>query len=103
MKFRIQSKQFFLTFPKVFTSFDLQQIINKIKSKEKHLNYIIICNEHHKDNSVHYHLFLSYDKRKNVQSPNYFDYIFNQHGHYEKAKSIKDSIDYIKKDGSFLE
>lgn len=103
MKFQLQSKKFFLTFPKVLTTFDLQQIINKVKLKEKHLNYIIISKEHHKDGSIHYHLLLNYDKRKNVQSPNYFDYIFNKHGHYEKAKSIKDSINYIKKHNDFLE
>lgn len=103
MKFRIQSKQFFLTFPKVLTNLTLDQIINIINLKERYLNYVIISKERHKDGSIHYHLLLSYDKRKNVQSNTYFDYIFNQHGHYQKAKSIKNCIEYIKKEGDFLE
>jgi len=103
MKFRLQSKNLFLTFPKLELEFDLTSVIEKIKNKEKNIKYILICKELHKDKTLHSHLFLHYTIRKNVQNPNYFNYIFSKHGDYQTVKSIKNSIDYIKKEGDFIE
>lgn len=101
--FRLQTKNFFLTFPTVKLTQDTLKIINLIKNKEKHIKYILVALETHQNNDTHYHIFLHYSKRKNIINPRYFDYIFNQHGDYQKAKSVFDVIQYIKKDGNFQE
>lgn len=103
MKFRLQTKNLFLTFPKLKEDFNLNEIVKKLKIKEKHIKYILVCKELHEDKSKHAHIFLHYNIRKNIVNPKYFDYLFDQHGDYQKAKFIKKSIDYIKKDGNFLE
>lgn len=101
--FRLQSKYLFLTFPKVQKEYTLQDIIQKIRRKEKHIIYILVCIEKHQDESIHYHIFMHYSQRKNVTNACYFDYIFNAHGDYQKARNIKYSIDYIKKHGKYIE
>lgn len=103
MKFRIQSKNLFLTFPKVESNSTLTDIINLIKTKEKNIKYILVSQESHKDGSTHYHIYLNYSIKKNIQSAKYYNYIFNKHGDYQKVKHIKSTINYIKKDGDFQE
>lgn len=102
-KFRLQSKYLFLTFPKVQKEYTLQEIIQKIKTREKHIVYILACIEKHQDGSIHYHIFIHYSQRKNVTNARYFDYIFDTHGDYQKARNIKYSINYIKKHGKYIE
>lgn len=103
MTFRIQSKKFFLTFPKSTDTNSLGIILDRIIHKEKHLNYVIIGKETHQDGTIHFHVFLQYLRKKDVSNSSYFNYITNEQGHYERASSIQDSIHYIKKDGNYLE
>ena len=65
-KFRIQGKHFFLTFPKVNTTQPLEYFKKTIIEKEINLKYLIISKELHKSKENHYHILLSFYKRKNI-------------------------------------
>lgn len=101
--FRLQAKYLFLTFPKVQKEHSLKDLIQRIRNREKHIVYILVCLERHQDKRIHYHIFLHYSKRKNITNARYFDYIFHSHGDYQKVRDIKHAIDYIKKEGHYLE
>ena len=100
--FRIQGKNFLLTFPKT-NSNNLNDILKIILFKEKDLKFTLIAKEAHNNNTFHHHIVMCFSKRKNVTSPFRWDYIFNKHGDYQKIDNLIECILYIKKENNFLE
>lgn len=104
-KFRLRTKDFFMT----YSQCDLgkEKIFNHLKqlmaSKNQEINYLSVCLENHADNNgVHSHVFLQLKKYLDIQSGRFFD-IDGKHPEIERARTVQGSVDYVKKDGDFIE
>lgn len=89
--FRIDGKNFILTFPQCVVKKEvaIQRIENKFQQE---LKGYIVCEEAHADGTPHLHVFLSFHKRRNIRQPDYFDFIADKHGNYQVCRSAKNSI-----------
>jgi len=104
-KFKLKTKDIFLTYSKCPLGKD--KIHNHIKqlmiSKKQEISYIISNTENHQDHKeIHTHVLFQLTKRFNIKSERYFD-IEGFHPKIENARDIEKSINYIKKDGDFIE
>ena len=101
-KFQLNGRNLFLTYPKNDGKKEelLAMLLEKLKTYD--IQYIIVAEEAHEDGEPHLHSFVSLAKRVCFKRPDCLD--FNgKHGDYALAKSCEHSIDYVKKDGNFLE
>lgn len=104
--FRLSAKKFFLTFSRVLDqSLDKQSILDRILQHEhtKHPESVVIARELHQDGTPHFHILLCFPTKKNVRTPNFFDFICGQHGHYTTVRSLSSTYQYILKNGDYLE
>lgn len=104
-KFKLNTKDIFLTYSKCPLGKD--KIHNHIKqliiSKKKEISYIISNTENHQDHKeIHTHVLFQLTKRTTFHGERFFD-IEGFHPKIETARDIEKSIDYIKKDGDFIE
>jgi hypothetical protein len=104
-KFRLQTKDIFITYSKC--PLGKEKIHNHIKelmaSKKQEISYIISNTENHQDHKeIHTHVLLQLVKKTSIKSQRFFD-IEGFHPKIETARDIEKSIDYIKKDGDFIE
>lgn len=98
-KFRIQGKNFFLTYPKCDISID--QAYETLNYKNT-IRYALIAQEKHKDGDLHLHAYIEYVKKLNIRDPKHFD-LGDCHGNYQKPDNIEAVINYCKKENSFKE
>lgn len=102
--FRFSATKLFLTYARPTTehqSFTNQELICFLKEKTNS-KYIISCKEKHQDGSDHFHALCYFQSRCNFKDPRKFD--FNGwHPKWEAPRNIQATINYIKKDGDFLE
>lgn len=95
--FRLQCKQFAITYPKC----DVQRAVfdEAFKLKFRPSEYAS-AREQHKDGSFHLHLFVAYQRTVDVQSARHFDVSFDgrsYHGNVQKCKNRNAWRDYISK------
>ena len=106
-RFRINSRYFFLTYSQSPTDQELHTLLNRVVAKEsaKALTFARIVREKHADGSPHHHLLLCYQKRVDLTNPNRFDYVLpdQPHPNIQKVKSLPHVLDYLEKDGCFLD
>lgn len=96
--FRISAKNFSLTYPQCTISKEnMFQYLQSMRPK-----YLLVSKELHEDGRPHLHAAISFDKRKNIKSPNFFDFE-GFHANIQATKRPQEWIDYCKKDGVFLE
>lgn len=99
--FRMNAKQFILTFPQCDTKKEVA--VERLQQKWKdELKGYIVCEEQHKDGTPHLHVFLLFNKKKNVKSKDFFDFIGGKHGSYEVARSVRGSVEYVTKAGNYV-
>jgi len=98
-KFRMQCKNFFLTFPQCPTTKEVAQ--ERIKEKWPGC-LSLVCQEKHKDGNNHLHILLQFDRPLNIKRSDFFDFIGGQHGKYEPARNIRKSVEYITKKGDYI-
>nr|WAE42177.1 MAG: replication associated protein [Cressdnaviricota sp.] len=98
-KFRMQCKNFFLTFPMCQTTKEVA--LGRIKDKFPGVK-ALVCHELHQSGDDHLHVLLLFETKKHVTSSSYFDFIGGQHGKYEPARSIRNSVEYITKKGDYI-
>lgn len=93
----IRAKGWFLTWPKcpIGKEAALAELQDKFEIKE-----YVICEEEHKDQTLHLHAFVKLSKRVYFRA-NLFD-IQGYHGEYQVAKSWKAVVRYVKKDGNYI-
>ena len=97
-KFRIQSKELFLTYSQcILTKEELLTFLSKKMKIEEY----IICIENHKKEGRHLHAYISLEKRCDIKNCNYLDYK-GYHPKIEKVKSSVKAIQYIKKDKDYI-
>lgn len=99
-KFRINAKSVFLTYPQC----DLQKehlltFINTLKYK---YSYAIICTENHEDGNKHLHAVIKFKKKVDIRNEHTFD-LNGFHPNIQTTKNINASINYVKKDGDYIE
>jgi len=102
MPFRCSAKRFFLTFPKC----DLDPEIVCLRAEEEwkdSLKWIVIGREKHQDGDLHLHVALCFGVTKNWFNPKWADLLTGQHGNYQAMKNQRKCLEYITKDGDFLE
>lgn len=98
--FRVDSKSWFLTYPRC--SLDKEVVLDLLKAKGKPIVGAVVASELHEDGSPHVHVYLLLGDRFNCRNPRFWD-LGSHHGNYQAAKSLEAVIKYIKKDGNYLE
>lgn len=102
-KFRINSQQFFLTYPQCEASPDeaLAELHNIAQAKRFVIEAYIIAQEKHEDGNHHLHVWLKTGHKLNVGSHTFFDFK-GFHGKYEGCRSNKAVIKYVMKEGNYI-
>jgi len=101
-KFQINSRSFFLTYPKLDLSKEEALHLLQLKLAGKPITGAVVCRELHEDGSPHIHAYILLETRFNCRNKNFWD-LNGHHGNYQMAKSIEAVSKYIKKDGDFIE
>lgn len=92
--FRIQAKSFFLTYPQCNQT---RQALKDFLHTKGRVTYYLIGQETHEDGGYHLHALVTYEKKLNVKSQNFFD--FNGcHPNTQAAKNIPALKNYITKE-----
>jgi Geminivirus Rep catalytic domain. len=99
MSFRVQSKEFSLTFPKC--PVPKEDLLNHLK-QERNCIYICVAKELHEDGEPHLHAHIVYAKRKDIKNAKYFD-IQGYHCNIQATESSEAWNKYVKEDGDFIE
>lgn len=100
-KFRMQGKNFTLTFAQCATTKEVAtERIEKRWGKE--LIGYIVSEEAHKDGTPHLHAFLQFREKQQFNKPDCFDFIGGKHGSYEVTKNIRNWVTYVTKDGKYV-
>jgi len=97
-KFEINSKSFFLTYPRCeMTPEALRDFLEKLKPMKQY----IVVQELHKDGTPHLHAIVEYEDRFKVKRQDYFDLPVEPfHGNYGTVKNYPAAIRYLKKSGT---
>lgn len=98
--FRLNSKQLFLTYSQCSFSKDSLLQVLKLMPHGDFKKYVI-CRESHQDGNYHLHVYLYYEKKKNLKDPRCFDVdeagtIY--HPNLQSVRSVKHVLEYIQKD-----
>nr|WPR18641.1 MAG: replication polyprotein [Chemarfal virus 204] len=91
-KFRLQSKNFFLTYPRCEVSKDEAMV--QLKHLLPDIQYCAIAKELHKDGTPHLHVLLTLPKKKEITNQTFFD-LGTYHGNYQSARNNEDVKEYI--------
>nr|WBT00780.1 replication associated protein [Rose leaf curl virus] len=106
--FRINAKNYFLTYPKC--SLTKEEALSQLEALETPTNkkYIKICRELHEDGSPHLHVLIQFEGKYQCKNQRFFDLVSpNRSAHFhpniQGAKSSTDVKSYIDKDGDTLD
>nr|AGH29560.1 replication-associated protein [Blainvillea yellow spot virus] len=107
-RFRIQSKNYFLTYPKCSITKEeaLAQLLALDTPTTK--KYIRVCRELHENGSLHIHALLQFEGKFTCTNCRFFDIRHPRnsnvcHGKYESCRSSSDAKSYVEKDGDYIE
>lgn len=101
--FRFDSKSFFLTYPQV-EGHDPQSILDGLLEKHPDIEECWVAEEEHKDGALHYHVWGTFDKKKQLRGADCFD-IWGEwalHPNIQSPKDKKKVQKYICKNGKVL-
>jgi len=111
-KYRLACKNLFFTYPKchapnAYLLSHLKRLLTKYE-----ITYIVVCEEDHKDElSKHLHAFIALKNKCDFRSARFADLSWGDgtrttrtyHGDYKAAKKPYESMEYVKKDGNYIE
>lgn len=97
MSFRIQSKEFFLTYPQ--SNFDLDDYLAHACTLGA--SFVLVSHELHDNGEPHRHAYIKFDNRKDIRSNTYFDFD-NRHANIQRVKSTRHCIEYCIKGGEYI-
>nr|AFD54554.1 replication-associated protein [Macroptilium yellow spot virus] len=107
-RFKIQSKNYFLTYPKC--SISKEEALAQLLALDTPTNkkYIRVCRELHGNGEPHLHALLQFEGKFTCTNCRFFDLRHPSHsnvchGKYESCKSSSDAKSYIEKDGDYVE
>nr|QFG39751.1 replication-associated protein [Pepper blistering leaf virus]QFG39763.1 replication-associated protein [Pepper blistering leaf virus] len=107
-RFRVQSKNFFLTYPRCSLSkeeaLSQLQVLNTPTNKK----FIRVCRELHEDGEPHLHVLIQFEGKYVCTNNRFFDLVSpNRSAHFhpniQGAKSSSDVKTYMEKDGDFID
>lgn len=98
-KFRMEAKQFAITYSKCYLSKD--QIESKLRTKGP-IEHFVIAHELHKDGTPHIHVYVNYCNKKNFKNCRVFD-IGNYHPNLSTVRSPLNWYNYVKKETNYIE
>lgn len=98
--FRIQGRNFLLTWPQ--SSFNIDDCLVFLRNKSNNITRVIVCSETHATETLHRHAFVQYSRRTDIRNARFFDFD-GRHPRIEIANNIPATINYVKKDGIFVE
>lgn len=96
--FRIQAKNFFLTFPSTETP--KETALARILSSTLDPKGVLVAQESHADGSHHLHIGIFLNAKLHVRDPMYFDFICGKHGKYESMRDVSRTLAYLHKEDS---
>lgn len=102
-KFRISSKNVFLTFSKLTEEISNETLHERIKERFPALSYIITCKEKHLNGLWHYHMVLHNPNKFDARREDYFNFICGKQGNFQSCRDVLACVVYCKKDNEFLE
>jgi hypothetical protein len=100
LKFEIQSKSWFLTYPKC--PMTKEEVHALLEAKGRPIAGGVIARELHEDGSPHIHVYLLLVKKLNCRNARFWD-LGSCHGNYQHARNLDHVTAYIKKDNDYLE
>nr|QYA72261.1 replication-associated protein [Tomato leaf curl New Delhi virus]WAJ59587.1 AC1 [Tomato leaf curl New Delhi virus] len=107
-RFRINAKNYFLTYPKC--SLTKEEALSQLQTLETPTSkkFIKICRELHEDGSPHIHVLVQFEGKFQCKNNRFFDLVSPSraahfHPNIQGAKSASDVKAYIDKDGDVLE
>lgn len=106
--FRFQSITLYATFPKCPTSKE-KVVANMLAEWENKLDYWIVCSEKHQDGDLHLHVLIKFKSKLDRHVSSFADFLSKNeegktfHGNYQSARDVHKIIEYIKKDGNFID
>lgn len=103
--FRLQANTFFLTYKGISDSGqkiskkDLANFLVKENPKELKLRpqKYLICEQMYDSGEPHFHVILTYSKRKEIVSQNFYDYL-GIHPNIQKMRNMKAALEYVYKE-----
>jgi hypothetical protein len=98
-RFRLQAKGWFLTYPKCTMS--KEDALASLKAKKTY-DQIVVSRELHLDGTPHLHVYIKYATKFDLTNERFFD-LGSFHPNIQVAKSLKAVLEYIKKDGDYIE
>nr|AGS46473.1 Rep protein [Tomato yellow leaf curl Kanchanaburi virus] len=107
-KFRINAKNYFLTYPQC--SLSKEETLSQLKELQTPTSkkYIKICKELHEDGSPHLHVLIQFEGKFQCKNNRFFDLVSptrsaHFHPNVQGAKSSSDVKSYLEKDGDTIE
>ncbi|UED37334.1 AC1 protein [Conyza yellow vein virus] len=107
-KFRINAKNYFLTYP--HCSLTKEEALSQIKTLQTPTNilFIRICREQHQDGTPHLHILIQFEGKFQCKNQRFFDLTSptrstHFHPNIQGAKSSTDVKTYMEKDGDVLD
>ncbi len=97
-KFRYQAKTFYFTYPKC----DALPEDCMDKLKELGIEWAIIAQEKHADETLHLHMCGKWTKKIHTRDATFFDKIAGKHGNYQPMKKQSECISYCIKDDNYI-
>lgn len=100
VRFRLQAKFLFLTWPQCSTP--KETVMERIKLLPNY-EYCVVCREDHKDGSgEHLHAFVALTKMVRTWGTKWLDDLAGKFGNYSPARNNKKSVQYVIKDGDYI-
>nr|CRI68489.1 Replication protein [Pepper huasteco yellow vein virus] len=107
-RFRLNAKNYFLTYPQC--SISKEEALAQIQNLSTPVNkkYIKICKEYHEDGQPHLHVLIQFEGKYQCTNNRFFDLVSSTrsahfHPNIQGAKSSSDVKTYIDKDGDTVE
>lgn len=100
-------KNFCLTFPRC--PIEKEDMLSHLKgcfASDSEINYLLVCQELHADGGLHLHAFIQLKMSINLKDMTRFDFKLGEivyHCEIEEATSVKNWINYVKKDGNWID
>lgn len=96
-KLRLESKRFFLTYPRYG---DSTRLLNRLRS-EPNIQCYIVAHEYHNDGNPHLHAYVELSNRLRITDPRYWD-VETSHPNVQVVRSKSAVIEYACKDDEFI-
>lgn len=97
------AQHLFLTYPRC--SLELKEAFEQLQKKFKGREWLVVARELHEDGTPHLHAALRLKKRRQFKVSSFADLsdgTSSFHGNYQAARSIREVVAYVIKDGEFL-